>query len=328
MTQPPPPAKRRRPAWLEQLFVLLLKIVVFYIRLWPISVARLQARALGHTIYFFLGPNFLQVDYNLRLAFREELTVEQRHARAHAFWLHFCQGVVEALLLYRWTPESCKEYMDLAEYEQLKPYIEKSKPPGKGVILISGHMGSWETGIYAASLMGLPVHLVHNPGTVMPIFEYLKAQRERSGMKVIARTEHPWALKKMLDKGAWLCIAMDVNAGRHGEFVPFFRVQASTYTSAAALQQATGCPIIIGTSARMPDGRHKAKVWKIIERPRGGEAAERLAVTREINETLEQAIRTYPEQWLWNYRRWRRRPPEEKPGPDGLPPRVSTTQSA
>ena len=318
----PPPAKRRRPAWLEQLILLLIRIVIFFVRFFPLSLARFLARGLGHTIYFFFGPNFLQVDYHLRLAFRNEFTQEQRNTLAHKFWLHFAQGIAEALLLYRWTPESFHQYMDETEFERLKPYIENSKPPGKGVILISGHLGSWEVSAYYISLMGLPVHLVHNPGTIAPIFEYVKKERERSGVKIHSRHEHVWAFKKLLDQGKWLCIAMDVNAGRYGEFVPFFGVQASSYTSPAALQQVTGCPIIVGTTARMPNGRHKLKIWKIIENPRGGGAPERLAVTREINLALEEAIRAYPEQWLWNYRRWRRRPPGEIMGPDGLPPLV------
>ncbi|MCZ7648242.1 MAG: lysophospholipid acyltransferase family protein [Planctomycetota bacterium] len=195
---------------------------------------------------------------------------------------------------------------------------------GPGVLLISGHLGSWEVGPYTMALLGRPIHFVHNPGTVAAVYEFLKRQRERSGMKVLARTDHPWALKKLLDRGAWLCIAGDVNAGRRGTFVPFCGVAASTYLTPAALQQTTGCPLVVATTARQPDGRHKVHVWRTFETPPPKDDPEALVRrTAEIHAGLEEAIRTYPEQWLWTYRRWRRRPEGETPDADGLPPRVN-----
>ena len=39
-----------------------------------------------------------------------------------------------------------------------------------------------------------------------------------------------------------------------------------------------------------------------------------------INVRLTQAVAEAPEQWFWQSRRFRHRPPGETPGPDGLPP--------
>lgn len=311
--------KRRRPAWVEYVLVGLVAATVCVARLLPRSLACALGRGLGRAVYFFGSPNFLDVGRHLRIAFGPDLDEARLRSLARGFWVHLGQSLAEALHLARWTRADPGRRMDLAGLAELEPY----KAAGRGLLLISGHLGSWEVGPYALALLGYPIRLLHNPGTVAPLFDYLKRQRERSGMVVLSRLDHPWAMKKLLDRGAWLCIAADLNAGRRGTFVPFFGVAASSYLTPAALQQATGCPIAVATTARLPDGRHRFRVWRIIERTPGASREEELLrTTRAIHQALEEAIRAYPEQWLWNYRRWRSRPPGEVPGPDGLPPRA------
>lgn len=323
----PAPGRHRRPhhgRWTGRLAVAGIATVLFVVRLTPLGLARCLARTLGRVIYFFAGPRRLGVERHLHIAFGSDLPPERVRALAKGFWKHVCEAVVEAAHLKHWDADAVRRRVDLSDL----PKLEAAAAPGKGLILVSGHMGSWEVGPYALSLLGKPVKLVHNPGTVEAVFEYVTRQRERSGMQVISRLQHPWALKKLIDRGAWLCIAADLNAGRRGAFVPFFGVQASSYLSPAALQRVTGCPIVVATTARQPGGRHKLHVWRVIpgEKNNAPDDAALKETTRQLHEALEAAIRAYPEQWLWNYRRWRSRPKDETPGPDGLPPRVAAVR--
>lgn len=319
---PPPPKRLRRPRWLEHLLVAAVAVVFTLVRLLPLGVARWAARTIGRLIYFVGGPGFMGVQRNLRIAFGPELDGRRARELARAFWVHIAQSTVEALQLSAWTRENCAWHLELAEPEQLAAFRSR----GCGVIIISGHIGSWEVGQYGLALLGYPIRPLYNPGTSAPLSEYLKGERERSGMQVLSRLEHPWALKKALDRGAWLCIAGDLNAGRRAEFVPFFGVQASTYLTPAALQQATGCPILVVTTARQTDGRHRLKIWRVLEAQGTADRhADLLKTMGDVHEGLEEAIRAFPEQWLWTYRRWRSRPPGETAGLDGLPPRLENT---
>lgn len=310
----------RRPRWLERLGVTLVAMLVAGVRLLPLNLARLLARCAGQAVYFFCGPGFLGVRRHLRIAFGADLDEHTIRARAHAFWLHLPQSAVEAMHLSFWTPENCPRHLELVE----RGLLEELRAQGRGVILVSGHLGSWETGPYGLAVLGYPIRLLHNPGTVAPFFEYLKRERERSGMRVLSRLAHPWALKKELDRGAWVCLAADLDAGRRAEFVPFFGVQASSYLTPAALHHATGCPILVATTARRADGRHDLKIWRIVRREgTSRERADLLRTMGAVHEGLEEAIRTHPEQWLWIYRRWRTRPQGESQSVDGLPPRAA-----
>jgi KDO2-lipid IV(A) lauroyltransferase len=301
--------KRKRPPWLEKALTCLLRMGIFMVRRLPFAWACRLARALGWLVGKVAGPGFLRVGEHLRMAFGADLPQGQVRALAVAFWRHVAQGAIEAIYLYRWKASDCALYMDLSELEQL----DHLRKDGRGVLLVSGHLGSWEVGPYALALLGYPIHLLHNPGTVAPLFEYLKKERERSGMKVVSRFEHPWALKKVLDGGAWLCVACDLNAGRKGAFIPFFGHLASSYLAPAVLHQVTGCPIVVASTARLPGGRHRLHIWKVLTLRHGADPAPGPEeITLEIHQALEKAIRAYPEQWLWNYRRWRTRPKEER----------------
>jgi acyl-CoA thioesterase-1 len=56
--------------------------------------------------------------------------------------------------------------------------------------------------------------------------------------------------------------------------------------------------------------------------------ADLLAITARVNRALSLGIAEAPEQWFWQSRRFRHRPPGETPGPDGLPPLVAPVSDA
>ncbi|MBI3830306.1 MAG: lysophospholipid acyltransferase family protein [Planctomycetes bacterium] len=307
-----------RPLWLEKWGVSALGAWVTCMRALPPGWGQALGRNAGRAAYYLWGPDFMDVRRHLRIAFRNELGDRRRRELARAFWMHFGQALAEAMHLVSWTRANAAEHMDLSEMAKLEPL----RASGRGAIVAAGHLGLWEAGPYAFALLGYPIKLLHNPGTVAPFFDFVNRERERSGMEVISKHVHPWRLRKLLGQGAWICMVADVNNTRRGDQVPFFGTLASSYLSHAALQQVTGCPIVVCSTARQPDGRHKLHVWRILEHDpsRTGRVAQR-RVTLEIHKALEEGIRAYPEQWFWHYRRWRSRPVNESgPGPDGLPP--------
>ncbi|MCW8132075.1 MAG: lysophospholipid acyltransferase family protein [Planctomycetota bacterium] len=310
-----------RPLWLERLGVGLLRTAVAGARALPPEFTRAAARLAGRAVYYGLGPDFMDVRRHLRIAFREELDDRRRREIARDYWMHLCETLAESARLATWTRETVSQHVDLADERKLADL----RASGRGAIVASGHLGSWEVGPYAFALLGYPIKLLHNPGTVAPFLEFVNEERQRSGMEVLSKQIHPWRLKKLLDKGTWLCMACDINNTRRGDQVPFFGTLASSYVSHAALQEIAKCPIVVTSTSREPGGRHRFHCWRIFEYDparKGREAQRRL--TLEIHRALEEAIRAYPEQWLWHSRRWRSRPVNEgEPDAEGLPPRCT-----
>ena len=117
-----------------------------------------------------------------------------------------------------------------------------------------------------------------------------------------------------LRAGNWVAMAVDQNAGFHGEFVPFLGVPASTFPTPAVLAQRLGVPIYAAVCICHPGRQYgfEIHVERVPDVPADGDIRPTLV---QINERLERHIRAVPEQYVWCHRRWKTRPPKTQPGP-------------
>jgi KDO2-lipid IV(A) lauroyltransferase len=184
---------------------------------------------------------------------------------------------------------------------------------GKGVILLSGHIGNWEMSLRRIDLEA--------PGKVHPVIRRIKnpvvhkfvdehRRRYGKGESILADLGvRP--LVKALSKGDVLVVLLDQNAGvGEGEFVPFFGRPACTYSSLAKLSLFLGIPVLPASSHRRPDGTHHATIHPPIFPVSDLSQEEGIRIlTALYTKAIEEMIRPHPEQWIWMHRRWKTRPP-------------------
>jgi len=100
-----------------------------------------------------------------------------------------------------------------------------------------------------------------------------------------------------------------------GVFVDFFGIPACTSTLMARMALRTGAAVVPGFclwDATLR--RYRVRFEPAMETLRtGSEEADILANTAAYTKIIEDYARRYPEQWLWVHRRWKTRPPGEKP---------------
>ena len=63
-----------------------------------------------------------------------------------------------------------------------------------------------------------------------------------------------------------------------------------------------GCPVVAIFVPRVGPRRYRVLARRIPSPP--GEGAER-RLTEALAAEIERVVRLYPEQWAWNYKRWR-----------------------
>ena len=91
----------------------------------------------------------------------------------------------------------------------------------------------------------------------------------------------------------------------------------------ALLHLATGAPIAIVAFLRVGRMRFHLRVFDIIKDANTGDREKDLvAITTRCNRALGIGIQEAPEQWFWQSRRFRHRPPGEQADASGLPPLV------
>jgi KDO2-lipid IV(A) lauroyltransferase len=186
---------------------------------------------------------------------------------------------------------------------------------GKGGIYITAHFGNWELLGCIAPYIGLPVYAIARPIENPFVDSYLNKMRQITGQKIIPKKEAASGVMDILENGEFLSFLVDQNAGERGIFVDFFGKPASTTRTVALLSLKTGIPIIPVYGYRMKGFKYKV----VIEDPiypvdTGDPTADITSITQTLTRRVEEWVRMYPEQYLWQHRRWKTRPTWEKPG--------------
>jgi Kdo2-lipid IVA lauroyltransferase/acyltransferase len=198
-------------------------------------------------------------------------------------------------------------------YEGLENYLA-AKAAGRGVILLTGHIGAWELSVYAHSIYGHPMAFLARR-VDNPLVERLaERNRTRFGNRSVDKRGSLREVLKTLKAGGVVGILADLNATREeGVFCDFFGTQACTTAGVAALALRTGAVVLPGYIV----WDKKAHVHRLCFEPpvetvsTGNQKEDLAANTQRYTKVLESIIRRHPDQWLWIHRRWRTRPAGE-----------------
>jgi KDO2-lipid IV(A) lauroyltransferase len=262
---------------------------------------------------------------NTRIAFRAGTQLGPDRPRRHLWrWSrHIAWIAIDFCRMQRITKDNLHRHCDLEEYDRLQQLYDE----GNGLIFATGHVGVWDVSGYVAGLLGLPITSVFRPSPLPALNRLIERLRTGTGQTVVARKQVMWTLKKTLADTRVIGLLAD-GGGKHSAVVaPFLGIAARSVATPALLHLSTGAPIAVVAVLRTGRMRYRLRVFDVIrsEETSGGEDRERdlVAITTRVNRGLGQGIVEAPEQWFWQSRRFRHRPPDEQPADDGLPPIVA-----
>ncbi|MBA2378183.1 MAG: lysophospholipid acyltransferase family protein [Blastocatellia bacterium] len=289
------------------------KAVFGFLNILPRRAAVGAGLFLARILYHLLSPLRRAASRNLEIAF-SDLTEPERKRLAKGAFDNLGRMLGEISQFPKATPESISQIIDfrfdpatLARYEELRLQ-------GRGVIILSPHMGNWELLVFAWAAAQEPISYLARP-LDNPLIEDLTVKlRTRFGNRPINKTNAVGNALSILRAGGILGILADVNAHpKEGVFVPFFGVPACTSTGPALLAMRSNAVIIPVTAVWVEEeGRYVARHGSIIEpRNTGDRQADVAATTAEFTAEVEALIRQNPDQWMWVHKRWKTRPPGE-----------------
>ena len=275
----------------------------------PRRLARLLSGGLALIVYWAFG-RLRRVGWrNLELAFPEQSS-RIRRAQLRAVYRHLGWQLVEFCRMSRYTPENTRGWM---RTEGLDHYLA-AKARGKGVLIVTGHLGAWELSGFYHSLMGHAMSVVIRPLDNRRLDNFVNRIRCLHGNRVIDKDDFGRGLLLAMRARQTVGILMDTNmTPPQGEFVKFFGVDACTGTGLAHIARKTGAAVLPGFMLWEPAERryvlHFGPQIEILHT--ADAAADILAATQICTSVIESWIRRYPDQWLWIHRRWKTRPAGE-----------------
>ncbi|RKZ47643.1 MAG: lipid A biosynthesis acyltransferase [Candidatus Parabeggiatoa sp. nov. 3] len=188
--------------------------------------------------------------------------------------------------------------------------LQEALQRGKGVVLLTPHLGAWEmAGLYASN--HYPLTALYRPPKLSGLQDLIHSARERAGGRFVPTDKTGVrALYRALHQGQIAGILPDQvpNEAGSGIFAPFFGIPAYTMVLVSRLARKTGATVIFTYAERLPQGFHIHFLPAPVDI-----AADNLEIAvRALNQGIEHCIQHCPTQYQWSYKRFKRRPEGEK----------------
>ena len=270
------------------------------VRLLPYGVLLFLGKILGNLYYLLIKKQRERAVAQMMPALQIS-EVEARKLVKKSF-VNLARNVLDILYMPNLNEKNLSEYIKIDHLERMKEAIAE----GHGVIVLTGHIGTWEWLSAAFTLNGLPVTAI---AKLQPNQEYsrvLDDLRATINVEIFNRgTSELLAAGRALKKGKILGFLADQDGGPGGAFINFLGKVASTPMGPAVFAKKFNSPVLPAFIIRQEDGRHLVKILEVMHFEDTGDTdGDLFRFTEQMTKILEQVIRENPTQWLWFQKRW------------------------
>lgn len=268
-------------------------------RPWAYALAVLAARF----AWWFSPLARPRLEFNLKMAC-PELREDPRRLKGVS-WRNFrnhAKAYADLMMLPRTRVEAMRPLLTVQGWE----HLEEARNLGKGVLVVSCHMGSYEVcaAIWSATLA--PVSFFAEELDPRALFEWYRDTRARLGISVL--TLDHGGLRRVLQAlrdQEMVITAVDRDIAGTGHMIPFFGRMAPIPLGPAAIALRTGTPLFPVCVYRQPDDSYVAEGTPLIfAQATGDTRADQVRTTEQVLRRIEDFIRARPDQWHVPHRIW------------------------
>lgn len=185
--------------------------------------------------------------------------------------------------------------------------LDQALQEGRGVILLTLHLGHGDMACAGLSLKGYKIYMVSKFFKLKWLNDLWFGMRRRLGTEFIAPRNSSYALLKALKKNGVVVFPLDQFTGPPiGVRTKFFGIETGTAAGLAVMADRSGAAVVPCYTYRDQDGRHVVR-FEGIEHVslKGDRESNIISATQHFNDLLEGFVRRYPEQWMWIHKRWK-----------------------
>ena len=188
------------------------------------------------------------------------------------------------------------------DIERFRILLEDGKP----ALIFAAHLANWELPAICAATYKLDSAALYRRPNIKRLNDWITETRSATmGELISTGLEAPMKISQALERGAHVGMLVDQYYVR-GVEVTFFGRKTRANPLIARLAQHFDCPIHGVRIIRLPGNRLRGELTDEIQPARDANGNVDIAGTmQKIMTVIEGWVREYPEQWLWQHRRWR-----------------------
>lgn len=195
-------------------------------------------------------------------------------------------------------PENIHTQIKIENEQRLRDCLKK----GKGAIVLTAHVGSWELGAAFLGVLGFPLSVIALEHRNKRVNQFFNEQRNIFGLKVVTPKAAMRRGVSHLKNNGILAIVGDRDFLGTGVIMDFFGYPTRIPKGAAYFCQRVGSPIVPVFLVRNDDNTFTLKIEEPInpeiKDDKKDENVDLEPIMRKIVSVIENQIRAQPSQWL------------------------------
>jgi len=303
---------------------LLLRIIARCLSTLPLRVNHGIGASLGMLAWVTRTNLRTVTEINLQLCFPDWSAAKRRRV-GKASLIETGKALTESFWIWQRPTSDVMKLLSIADGEEL---LETKLSSKHGLLVATPHIGAWELcALPLATATHGPITCLYQPPKLAALEPIIIKGRKQLG-SVITRLDGS-GIKHVLSElknGNTVGLLPDQEPDeKNGVFAPFFQQPANTMTLMAKFANRTEANVIFCMATRKPKGQG----WSVsyLEPEEGVGSSDKEFATTALNKTIEHCVLQSPEQYMWNYKRFRRQPDGTRRDYKSKPDHINKTQS-
>ncbi len=299
-------AKTSLATFLKPAIGLLAKAVAFIVSHLPRSIQMAMGSLIGFLWFDVLRIRRKVAIDNVGIAYPEK-SAQERTSIARASLASMGRTLIEYFTFPFLTRDRINEIFELVGEENLQAALKE----GKGVIMMTLHLGNGDLAVAGLSRLGYKMHLISKEFKARWLNDLWFGMRQRHGTRFIAPEKSSFDILRALKKNEIVVFVLDQFMGPPiGVRTKFFGRETGTAMGCALMADRTHAPVVPSYTYRKSDGRHvmvfeRAIPWIPEGLDHGPRDQNIAAMTQIYTDKIEAIVRKHPGQWMWIHRRWK-----------------------
>jgi KDO2-lipid IV(A) lauroyltransferase len=266
----------------------------------------LGARAVGAVVMLFNPRPAPAIAANLARILGEPPSSRRVRAAGRQVWYNFASYWVDQFHFSQLPRERAEAVVDRVMGEE---HLRSALARGKGVLLLTAHLGSWELGGLFLGRLGLPLSVVYVPDALADVEDFRGRLRRATGVEEIpirpGESLAALPVLRALRRNRVVALQGDRDFDDRGMAAPFFGAPAPFPRGPFLLASLTGAALVPVFVAYTSGYRFEVRLGEPLLVAAGADrdGAVREALGRWVA-VLEEAVRRWPTQWYTFYDFW------------------------
>jgi len=281
---------------------LLYRLGVFLALALPVKTSYGMSACLADIFYSISRADREAVLDNLKVITGGTVSADELRSMSRKVFKNFAKYLVDFFRFSKIGEEYVKNSVELEGFEN----VDRALVRGKGAIMLSAHIGNWELGGHALSLLRQPMGAVVLTHQNKKINDFFTRQRTHGNLKPIEVGAGLRACYRLLKDNGLLALLGDRDFSKKGLYIDFFGRQTLIPKGPAVLSYRTGAAVVPCFMIRQKDDTFTFFFEEpILPDQSADEAAAIGALAKRYTDSIERCVRKYPDQWfvfrkMWN----------------------------